>query len=317
MNITADQEKILAQSILAAERIALKALSDIEEACAELDRQPRRPERTRAGEVDRLASAVAAAQRAARVRPEIRESARQASVAFAESESLRWQLAMSAAHITRGEARKLGSALLDEEDLLQEGTIGLLRAAKRFDPERGIRFTTYARWWVRAQMTRAVETTGRMIRIPGGAVEQMRNLRRAAQRYENEGIEYDLSDLAAEVGLDMRRARMLVASRRSFISMDQPDNDGMRISDRIADLGDGPDEQTTSSMLAARMLDVFDESLDERERHILTRHYGLDGADPQTMTDIGRGMSLSRERIRQLELRALKKLSKAIQRRVD
>ncbi|MEL6349522.1 MAG: sigma-70 family RNA polymerase sigma factor [Myxococcota bacterium] len=314
MYLTADQERVLAQSIRAAEELALKALSSIDEAQEELNHTPRRKERTRAGEVDRLANAVAAAQRAARKNPEIRDCARQAAAAFAKSESLRWQLAMSANHITRGEARKLGSALLDEEDLLQEGHIGLLRAAKRFDPDRGIRFSTYARWWVRAQMTRAVETTGRMIRIPGGAVEQMRNLRIAAARFEREGLDYNLEMLAEEVGIDMRRAKLLQTSRRSFISMDQPDDDGMRIKDRLPDHGDKPDDFTVRALLATRMLDVFDGTLDQREKFILTRHYGLDGSDPETMTDIGRTLSLSRERIRQLELRALKKLRKAIQR---
>ncbi|MFT4974925.1 MAG: RNA polymerase primary sigma factor [Myxococcota bacterium] len=312
MYTTAEQEHIIAQNIRAAERIAVEALRGIDEAAAELANTPSRAERTRAGEVDRLASAVAAAQRVARSRPELRDAAQRAAAAFAESESLRWQLAMSADHITRGEARKLGSALLDEEDLLQEGHIGLLRAAKRFDPDRGIRFTTYARWWVRAQMTRAVETTGRMIRIPGGAVEQMRNLRIAAQRFERQNVEYKVEDLAEEVGLEVKRAKLLLRSRRSFISMDQPDKDGMCIKDRIADDGDLADALTTNTILAQRMLDVFGDALSVREQHILTRHYGLDGADPQTMTDIGRGLSLSRERIRQLEIRALKKLRKAI-----
>ena len=86
---------------------------------------------------------------------------------------------MSGRRIAHGEARKLAGPFMDEEDLVQEGYIGLLRAAKRFDPDRGIRFSTYARWWVRAQMTRAIDHTGRPVRLPGCAVEQTRNLRKA------------------------------------------------------------------------------------------------------------------------------------------
>lgn len=308
MNITAEQEVILARNIRAAEKLALEALCGIDVAEAEFSQTPNTPERTHAGEVDRLAAAIAATQRAARSRPELQPAAQRAAAAFAESESLRWQLAMSADHLTRGEARKLGNALLDEEDLLQEGHIGLLRAAKRFDPDRGIRFTTYARWWVRAQMTRAVETTGRMVRIPGGAVEQLRNMRTAAHRFERQGENYTVADLAAEVNLEVKRAHLLLRSQRSVISMDQPDRDGVTILERVEDDTEMPDVQTSNAIMARRMLDVFDETLSPRESHILTRHYGLDGQDPQTMTDIGRGLGLSRERIRQLEIRALKKL---------
>lgn len=312
MYTTVEQELSLAQAIRVAEQVALSALDGIDVAEAALDQQPTSMERTRAGQVDRLANAVAAAQLAARSRPAIQDAAQRAAAAFAESESLRWQLAMSAKHITRGEARKLGSTLLDEEDLLQEGHIGLLRAAKRFDPERGIRFTTYARWWVRAQMTRAVETTGRMIRIPGGAVEQIRNLRNAARQFDRQGEDYSVEDLAAEVGLEVKRAKLLLRSQRSFVSMDQPDSEGMYVRNRLASDVATPDMLTTSALLAQRMQDVFDDALTPREKHILVRHYGLDGRDPQTMTDIGRGLSLSRERIRQLENRALKKLRNAI-----
>ena len=124
--------------------------------------------------------------------PEIKAIAVQASRHWDEAESLRWQLAMSAMRIARGEARKLACSLMAEEDLVQEGYIGLLRAARRFDPDRGIRFTTYARWWVRAQMTRALETAGRMVRLPGGAVEQLRSLQRAMERLDQAGIDYTL-----------------------------------------------------------------------------------------------------------------------------
>ena len=127
------------------------------------------------------------------------------------AEELRWRLAMSGRRIAHGEARKLAGPFMDEEDLVQEGYIGLLRAAKRFDPDRGIRFSTYARWWVRAQMTRAIDHTGRPVRLPGCAVEQTRNLRKAMKRFESVGMEYSTSDLAEEVGIDKERAELLRA----------------------------------------------------------------------------------------------------------
>ena len=161
--ITVEEERDLARRIRAAEREARAAIAGIDPAEDILRRRPTRNERTRAGAIDRLVEAVAACEDEAKVDPEVRKYVNQAKGHLAEAESLRWELAMSARRIARGEARKLACSLLGEEDLEQEGFVGLLRAAKRFDPDRGIRFSTYARWWVRAQMTRALETTGRMV----------------------------------------------------------------------------------------------------------------------------------------------------------
>ena len=115
---------------------------------------------------------------------------------------------------------------------MQEGIIGLLRAAKRFDADRSIRFSTYARWWVRAQMTRALENGGRLVRLPGGAVEQIRNLRKAAANYQREGMEADINLLAEEVGIDPDRAEMLMGLGAT-LSIDQEDTDGLTILDRL------------------------------------------------------------------------------------
>jgi RNA polymerase sigma factor (sigma-70 family) len=134
---------------------------------------------------------------------------------------------MSGRRIAHGEARKLAGPFMDEEDLVQEGYIGLLRAAKRFDPDRDIRFSTYARWWVRAQMTRAIDHTGRPVRLPGCAVEQTRNLRKAIKRFEAAGVPYGIAELAEEVGIDKERAELLL-SQGNTVSLEQPVDDGPR-----------------------------------------------------------------------------------------
>ena len=133
---------------------------------------------------------------------------------------------MSGRRIAHGEARKLSGPFMSEEDLAQEGFIGLLRAAKRFEPDRGIRFSTYARWWVRAQMTRAIDHTGRPVRLPGCAVEQTRNLRKAVTRFEASGVPYGVSDLANELGVDISRVQLLM-SQGKVVSLDQPADGGV------------------------------------------------------------------------------------------
>lgn len=307
MRFTAEQEREIAINIRSAEQRALSAVIGIDAADKVLQIRPKREERTKAGAVDRLEKAVQAAREASRVDPSLKTHVNQAEAALADSERLRWRLAMSARHIARGEARKLVSSLMGEEDLVQEGYIGLLRAARRFDPDRGIRFTTYARWWVRAQMTRAIETTGRTVRLPGGAVEQIRNLRRAAARLDQEGVDYTLADLAEEVGLEKKRAELLLR-QGGVVSIDQPDEDGLSVGDRLpSDLVE-PDEKAYRAEAITKIQDAFAELLDERERFILTHHYGLEGNEAKTMADIGKRIGLSRERVRQIEVGALMRL---------
>ena len=265
----------------------------------------------RAGAVDRLEQAVMMVRNRAKQTsdPEIRAIAVAASRHWDEAETLRWQLAMSAMRIARGEARKLACSLMAEEDLVQEGYIGLLRAARRFDPDRGIRFTTYARWWVRAQMTRALETAGRMVRLPGGAVEQLRNLQRAMERLDQAGIDYTLEEVAAEIGIDKQRANLLL-SHRGIVSIDQPDEDGLKVGDRLPSEGDRADPHLNASLIEelGHMESAMDRVLDDRERYILCEHFGLRGRNARTMADIGKTMGLSRERVRQIESAALRRL---------
>jgi len=207
--LDADEERDLARAIRVAEGKARAALEGLDSALHIVNRRPGREERTRAGAVDRLEEAIEHLAERSKTEADLKERARAAKAAWSEAEALRWQLAMSGRRIAHGEARKLMGPFMSEEDLVQEGYIGLLRAAKRFDPDRGIRFSTYARWWVRAQMTRAIDHTGRPVRLPGCAVEQTRNLRKAMKRFEDAGLPYSIADLAVEAGIDSERAELL------------------------------------------------------------------------------------------------------------
>jgi RNA polymerase nonessential primary-like sigma factor len=313
LRISAEEERDLAHRIRVAEREAREAIAGIDEAERVLRRRPTRTERTRAGAVDRLIEAVEACAVIAKTDPSIRVDVTKAHQKLAEAESLRWELGMSARRIARGEARKLACSLMSEEDLVQEGYIGLLRAAKRFDPDRGIRFSTYARWWVRAQMTRALETSGRMVRLPGGAVEQIRNLQQAAERLDRMGEDWTLDDLAEEVGVERARAQLLLA-QGGVVSIDQPDDDGLCVGDRLAAEGRdiNPDTNAMKTQALGLVRGAFGEVLDDRERYILVNHYGLEGVEARTMADIGKSMGLSRERVRQIEVGALGRLRAVI-----
>lgn len=307
--LSAREEVVLGRAIRAAEEGVLRALESVEEVRHVLGRTPSGRYRTHAGLVDRLEEAVQLAWRLSEDRPDLRPAARAALGAWSEADALRWKLAMSQQRIAFHEARKLGGKMMDRADLAQEGYLGLLRAAKRFDPERGLRFSTYARWWVRAQITRAIDQNGRVVRLPGAAVEQLRNLRKAQLDHERIGGEYTVADLAAEAGVDPDRAEFLL-SRGDAVSLDEPAEEGSRSQGmQLAD-DDAVDplDAVMRGEAARRAMSAVDSELDERQRTVLSSRYGLAGDDPLSLAEVGRRLSLSRERVRQLEKEALKRL---------
>ena len=313
--MTAEQERELACDIRRHEHHARALLDGLHpDIDTILRRRPKREEKTKAGSVDRLEEALELAQKLVKEHPELAEDVCQARLAWDNSERLRWWLANSCARVARGEARKLAGPFLDEEELVQEGFIGLLRAAKRFDPDRGVRFSTYSRWWVRAQMTRAIDHTGRPVRLPGCAVEQTRNLRKAMKRFETMGSDYTLADLAQEVGIGTDRAELLL-SQGMTVSLEQPVDDGPRPRSLDSFLADhdaaNPEEEAINGAYLGLIKKLFDAVLDTREILVLTERYGLEGNEPRTLSDIGKEMKLSRERVRQIEAKALDRLRAA------
>ena len=208
MNLELEQE--LAHRIIALENELeqkLLSISDFQETLLEVQNQPRKHNAER---IMRFGNCVELLKERSRIDKSLRPIYRATSRLQSKGDDLRWELAMSAEHIAKIESNKMSGRSMQSEDLLQEGYIGLLEAAKRFDPEKEIRFTTYARWWVRAQITRCIENTGRLIRIPGGAIEQTRNLQTVIEQYINDGREYNLEEIAGSLGYEFKTRQYVV-----------------------------------------------------------------------------------------------------------
>jgi len=296
-----DEEREIAHKILALEVVVHDLLASIPECAKILGNRRGRVGRTRAAAVDRLEAAVDALDQV----QGHRETVIAARTKWHEAQQLRWRLALSATRIAYREARRLAAnPVLAEQDLIQEGLIGLLGAAKRYEPNRDTRFATYARWWVRAQMTRAIDL-GRVVRLSAGACEQLRNLRKQIRIHETAGVAWTMADVAADVGIETERARRLLGLGAAQ-SLDEPSEDdsqlfGAQLTDESVP---PPDEVCANRQEIERLHTALMTSLPDRLRRIVARRYGI-GQEPRTLAEIARGMSLSRERVRQLEHQSL------------
>ena len=202
---------------------------------------------------------------------------------------------------------KAGVPLLD---LIQEGNLGLIRAVEKFDYKLGFKLSTYATWWIRQSVTRALADQGRTIRLPVHVAEQVRRVQRSRRQLAQKlNRDPSVEEIARDSGFTEARIRELFDLVEDPLSLETPVGDGeSMVADMVEDTNsESPDSATSDHARTAELTAAIDR-LDPRQKYVVLRRFGLDGRPSQTLEEVGGDLGITRERVRQLETRALREL---------
>jgi len=220
------------------------------------------------------------------------------------------QLVESNLRLVMSIARNYQSSGVPLLDLIQEGNLGLMRAVEKFDYKRGFKLSTYATWWIRQSVTRAIADQGRTIRLPVHVVDQVRRVTRARRLLAQKlGREPQPAEIAAETGFELKRVNQLLDLVEEPVSLETPVGDGDSVySDLIEDPGSDQPEMVTTDRFRDVEVDEALDHLDPRKRRVLELRYGLAGESPRSLEEVGKVLGVTRERVRQLESSAFREL---------